>query len=259
MQKLGKLIKKRVQNKPFFHQVCFSHGLHLAVRDTFEGFCQSMGQVSPSAEKAGDEGDVNEIRKEISTWQIVEITTNANAHEDAEATGELIAMIPHPRFLESGNSIRPFFLPIPVAVERELIKEELIVGPPKILGFEGLLISKVRDVCRIFHKRAELSDELLKQAEAMGAQSHVKCVLDVKTRWYSTLRMLRNFMTLVDPIRRVYVENEMGPLPLSDSDLDDLGELIKTLRPVEKASERLSKPDMDLRKADLALQVSNRF
>ena len=36
MLKLGRLLKKAVTPKPFFHQRCFAHALHLAVTDTFK-------------------------------------------------------------------------------------------------------------------------------------------------------------------------------------------------------------------------------
>ena len=36
MRKLGESIKEAVAPRPFFHQLCFAHGVHLAVLDAFK-------------------------------------------------------------------------------------------------------------------------------------------------------------------------------------------------------------------------------
>lgn len=35
MQELGRNLKKAAASNPFYHQLCFAHGIHLAVLDTF--------------------------------------------------------------------------------------------------------------------------------------------------------------------------------------------------------------------------------
>lgn len=59
MIKFGKLLIEKAQPKPFFHQLCHAHGLHLAVRDTLP--------------YPGD--------KEKKTWKIVAIPAEENEGE----------------------------------------------------------------------------------------------------------------------------------------------------------------------------------
>ena len=35
MEKLGRKLKRAAGTRPFYHQLCLAHGLHLAVKDTF--------------------------------------------------------------------------------------------------------------------------------------------------------------------------------------------------------------------------------
>ena len=99
-------------------------------------------------------------------------------------------------------------------------------------------------------------DQLSKYSEEIGCS--LKLVLDVTTRWSSTLRMLRNFNALQVPLRKLYEDGSRpGTFPFSDEDVLLMQELISALNHVEEATKRLSRKDATMRSADLALEVSS--
>ena len=58
MIKFGRLLIERAKPKPFFHQLCHAHGLHLAVRDTlpYPGDREKQWKIVaiPSEENKGE-------------------------------------------------------------------------------------------------------------------------------------------------------------------------------------------------------------
>ena len=116
------------------------------------------------------------------------------------------------------------------------------------------MIDKVRTECRAFLKSPQLNDELLKRADKAGCG--LKLVIDVRTRWNSTVRMLRNFAALEAPLRTLYADGcRQGQFPLSKAEVASLKEVVVALEHVERAIKRLSKEETTLRSADLAIQV----
>ena len=124
------------------------------------------------------------------------------------------------------------------------------MGPPQYPGTIGRIIEKVRAEVNTFIRSPVLIDEFCKASRDTGP----KLVLNVKTRWNSTLRMLRNFANQEHALRRYYVTRHCA-FPLSAWEMQAMKEVMTALSHVEKACLRLSSSNATLRKANLALEV----
>ena len=138
-------------------------------------------------------------------------------------------------------------------------EEEEHHGSPEFEGSTGQLINRVRAECRKFHRSAVMNDEL--RALALQHNCELKLVLDVRSRWNSTARMLRNFLALEKARRQFYGEKEdqepdIGLFPFTAKEMRTLKKLAATLCLAEQCVQRLSRADATLMSADMALQVS---
>lgn len=126
---------------------------------------------------------------------------------------------------------------------------------PRFDGELGLVVEKVRGICRLFHKSPSLNDELMELVEPVD--SELKLALDMKTRWNSSLRMLRNFLRLKDSLLRFFDNDpKRGSFPVNVQEVHQVERVVDCLAHVEAASKRLSRDDIDMRMADIALEVS---
>ena len=114
-------------------------------------------------------------------------------------------------------------------------------------------MNEVRQVCLRFQKSSVLHDTLIDAAAGLHGKK-TKIVCDVRTRWSSTLRMLRNFVNLEEDLRRFYA-SEAKTFPLSVSDMVAVEEIISVLTHTECCIKRLSKATATMRDADIAIQV----
>ena len=121
-------------------------------------------------------------------------------------------------------------------------------------GQAGKLSEKVRVIARCFQKSPMLNDELQSFVPQAGVNGRRELVMDVRTRWNSTTRMLRNFLHL-SPALKLYYASKSEAFPLSADELQSLEDLLTTLAIVEEASERLQLGDLTIKQADMALQV----
>lgn len=137
-------------------------------------------------------------------------------------------------------------------MERD-IEEESIAGSPKYRGRAGRVVNKVREVARLFQKSPVLNDELKAFANQAKLSSKLELVLDVRTRWNSSPRML-GFIRL-RPALDLYYKSKQQEFPLQEEEME-LAREKATLEIVEEATERLSRADMTLKIAECALQVS---
>lgn len=74
MRKLGRSLAQAAGEKPFYHQMCFAHALHLAVMDTFKHGADNV----PDEEAIPGDNDAHEGRE-------VEFTLVAAPESDTEA------------------------------------------------------------------------------------------------------------------------------------------------------------------------------
>ena len=160
-------------------------------------------------------------------------------------------MFVDPRHYLTSNSSPGF----PILAEE--LREEESMGTPSFSGVVGDIISKVRKECAKFHRSPHLNDALT--SITAGSEGRLKLVLDVRCRWNSTLRMLKNFLSNEESLRSFYEESipaKVGVFPLTCAEIAHVKEIVAALEPVELCVKRLSQEDMTLRNADLALQVS---
>lgn len=135
------------------------------------------------------------------------------------------------------------------------LEEEVLAGSLEYRGTAGDVIDKVRAECRLFHKSPALNDELRAREARQG---HVKLVLDVRTRWSSTLHLLRNFLHEEDALREFYASNGRE-FSLQNAELSHLKEIVSALGHVDEATRRLSLKEKTLKGADFVLQVGVLF
>ena len=131
----------------------------------------------------------------------------------------------------------------------QIDEESEDAGPPLRGGAAGDIINRIRSECRKFHTSPKLNDELATHTQADGCQ--VKLAMDVKTRWNSTFRMLKNFLKVTPSLQRFYGEC----FPFSEDEMSVARDIATALSHVDLCSSRLSLADITLRNADLALQV----
>ena len=134
------------------------------------------------------------------------------------------------------------------------MEEQELAGPPAYSGPAGALVNKIRQTCLEFTGSPVLNDEFLQVAEEISPSSKIKLVLDVSTRWNSTLRMVRNFVYHEQVLRR-FAERSTVKFPLTDVELEAVHVMIRTLAHVEECVKRLCKADTTMSDADLALEV----
>lgn len=105
-------------------------------------------------------------------------------------------------------------------------------------------IQAARDVAIVFHASTKWGDLLEDQARKAGL-SHHRAILDVPTRWNSTLAMLRRLVSLRKALDACFVTDEClstsehHPRPLHYGDYVIMEELIGILRPFEEATKAL--------------------
>lgn len=121
-------------------------------------------------------------------------------------------------------------------------------------GSAGQVIAKVRAAAKKFVLSPMLNDELTAIAASRGCR--LKLVLDVKTRWNSTVRMLEHFLELEASLREFYAARGRDePFPLDDAEMAAVRSLVCALAVVDLTTKRLSLATATLRTSDLALQV----
>ena len=117
-------------------------------------------------------------------------------------------------------------------------------------------MGEVRSCIRFFFRAPSLIDELATYAQEEGVD--LKLVIDVKTRWNSTLRMLRNFLGLKTALMKFFARpGRKERFPLKPEEVIAITDMVRALEHVETATKRLPLANATLRSADLALQVSN--
>lgn len=133
-------------------------------------------------------------------------------------------------------------------------------GTPEFHGSAGKLVEKVRQECLRFQERPVLNDELCQIAtRSKSANPRLKLVIDVKTRWSSTHRMLKNFLKHESNLRAFYNDEKRKrneEFPLSDDEIGVVRDIERAFSHVDECVKRLSLADLSMRKADRALQVS---
>lgn len=110
-------------------------------------------------------------------------------------------------------------------------------------------IKKVRKICKLFRKSPVRNDENLQPQVMKALGKELKLALDVKTRWNSTVTMLRRFLLLTKEIKMALIQLDMN-FDFSDDEITLLQDLVNALEPLELAITRLSGQETTLKMAD---------
>ena len=112
------------------------------------------------------------------------------------------------------------------------------------------LIKKVRTVM-VFLKRSTKHREVVKKYTGLSP------VVDVCTRWNSTLHMLQRFARIIDALRKGSIDSPELAKRVKFSNEEELAihTLIKVLMPFDLATKNLSKKGTNLHMADIILQI----
>ena len=90
-------------------------------------------------------------------------------------------------------------------------------------------------------------------------RAQTQLLMDSRTHWRSTLNMIRAFLKNEAVLRQFYDGREKPEkFPLEDNELSALRSAVESLECAEVAIKRLSREDMTLSLADIAIEVSSR-
>lgn len=111
------------------------------------------------------------------------------------------------------------------------------------------LIKKVR-VLMVYLKRST------KQRNIMRKYTQLSPIIDVCTRWNSTLYMLRRFIRIYNDLQKAALDSPeiKNKLNFSDQDLNALIKITKILEPFDAATKKLSEQGTNLHMADIILE-----
>jgi len=238
MKKVGKLISPE-------QQLCYAHGIHLAVLDVL--YKRGQRQVTSESEKACDEQTENE--------QVEHVEDNEEEVGEEENTGEI-----------ANEST----LDLEMVCETEEIDESDYAGmftvdsPPVQMNDFDIIndllpqyqqsVETVRKVVKVFRKSPTKNDEILQPyiITECGHEVHLK--LDCKTRWNSLLEMLSTFLRLRIPVQKALLDMKQQSL-VSDTDFENIQDIVVALDPVRVVVEALCSRDTTLLSADVALKL----
>lgn len=212
MVKVGKLLNTE-------HQLCFAHGIHLAVCDVLYG-------------KKSEKKDSNERVVE----QILESDeSDGDEEQHFKADAEVINSSENVAFFVDNNNSSTGIA--------ELTSDLNI----------SKTITNVRKIVKFF-KRSPTKNELVLQKYVITEKGkELSLLLDVKTRWNSLLTMIERFVELKTCIKKALIDFN-HPLTLEEHDFVLLEHMVQVLTPVKLTVEALCRRDSNLVTADAALK-----
>lgn len=201
------------------HQICYAHGLHLAVCDVLYKK-EMISNVSGSECNESDNQNSNED----------------NSEEDDET--EEINFTTSVDFQSSQNY--DLFNSRDVELTNELLDNISIAQT----------IQKVRRIVRMFRK-SPLKNEILQKYVIIEYNKELKLILDVKTRWNSLLAMLERFIALKTCILKALMDFKVNNTTnISEEEYLVVQTVVTALQPIKVGIERLGKRDASLLEAE---------
>ena len=113
--------------------------------------------------------------------------------------------------------------------------------------------SNLKETLKKMRKMVKKIKQSPKLADLLRTKTNLSVILDVKTRWNSMIHMVRRFIKIRKEINSVFVYEEID-IPIDNSDIESLMQLIEILTPIEKAVVSLSAKNINLCTADLILE-----
>jgi hypothetical protein len=217
MVAFGRLLSE----KNVHHQQCFAHGLHLAVLDTLCGSSVQIAHPPVSVHES-----VDDICPPTPETRIADPNDDSDPESEDEGTQD------------TGLQI------VDTDSEAEEAARELDF-PLKDL------VASVRSIVKVF--RRPKANETLQQYVRQEHGKQLNLILDIKTRWNSTLHMLKRFAKLYDCIQKALIDLK-HPRSLCLTEVTLLKEIIDGLTPVESATRAICRSDANLITADAAIK-----
>ena len=216
------------------HQICHSHGGHLAVCDLIykQKTNSAAGTRAIDAEAdlnddAEEEEEEEEKEEEVEEEEVEEEGNTEESVEGEEMTTD-----------EGQNTA-------------DALTEELEPIIPGLQDNLSPIIKKIRRVVKFFKKSPVRNAKLQSYIRAASScNKSSQLVLDVITRWNSLLKMLKSYRKFPKEIEKALIDLGRKDLILSDAEVASIDGLIDVLETVEVGTLTLSKNDTDLFKAD---------
>ena len=193
---MGKILKR-------VHQLCLSHGLHLAVVDVMYKLpesLQSTKRVAPPEDEAeASSGEESESEDEDQDESMTD--------EESE---------PMDKSSENAEGIQ--------------IDENLV-----LVSEIDAVVKKIRVICRKI-KRSPLKNDTLQKYIRQKHGKELTLYLDCKTRWSSILTMLQRFLRVLDQVEHALLDFKLKHLFPTTDEIELVKKLVQALAYVESSS-----------------------
>ncbi len=217
-------------------QLCFAHGVQLAVLDVLYQKKKTKPKTAKPIDEQSENNDSDESNDDEENDDDGDEQEFISDEDDIDED-DLFS------FAENVNEIDgSFVLAADVSVMREL---------PENLKNS---VNKVRQIVKKF-KNSPVKNDVLQSYITDEFKSESQLKLDCKTRWSSLLDMCDRFCVLEKPIRKALVDVGDG-LNIEEEELSIVLEIVDALKPVKAAVEALCRRDASLLTADAILSFA---
>ena len=117
------------------------------------------------------------------------------------------------------------------------------------------IIGRVRKVCKMFKRSPVKNDDGLQTYVVKAEGKEKNLVLDCKTRWNSTVDMLRRFFELRKHVEHALIDMDKR-FDFTDSEIKLIHDIIESLEPLKFAVKKLCRRDATLVKAERILELT---
>lgn len=212
-KKYGKILE-------IFHQLCYDHGIHLAIVKVIYKKIEEFRPPLRVEDSTSDEDDVEELNFEFGD------TNKSFECGDTNKSSEY----------ESDDDSEPHDV------------DDSYEFQPQI----GELIKRVRDIVKLFKKSPKLNGIL--QSYVVSQIGHeLQLTLDVRTRWNSVLSMLQSFSRTSEAIKKALADFNRLEL-WSQSFEEAFGEVLSILDCTKMTMNQISKDSATLLTAEGAFE-----
>lgn len=213
MTKIGKLC-------PTFQQLCYAHGLQLAVIDVLYKKEKNNGGGNNDDYESDSDDDEDAAGYEDDDSEVVENEEDEIDSENDEGDDESDGEGEEEHCGELKENLKP-------------------------------LISKVRKIVKIF-KNSAVKNEILQRYVKSEFKHELVLLLDTKTRWSSLAKMLRRFYDLKNCIKKALVDINTTTT-IEEWEIAHISDIMFSLEPIQAAVEALCRRDANLITADATL------
>jgi hypothetical protein len=117
------------------------------------------------------------------------------------------------------------------------------------------LVEKVRKIVKIFRRSPTKNDDVLQKYIKAEVGHELSLSLDCKTRWNSMFEMLHRFVSVRNCILKAMIDIKSS-VQLSDTDMDDIQDIVSALEPVKLTVEALCRREINLVSGDAVIRFA---